>query len=149
MPNAPAITQRPTDQTRLVVQATFPHLSPHELFDCFTQPERLIQWWPPQAVTDPQLGGRYTLSWPEMNWQLVGEYLTFEPGQRLVFSWQWPHAPHLPQRHVEIIFSPNEVGAQIVLTHAVYADTPQDQEDRQSHWEGWRHFFAQLQTLTP
>lgn len=149
MTTNPTITRLPTNHTQLLLTAEFPQLTPNDLFDYFTQPNLLTKWWPQQAETDPQPGGRYRLSWPDMNWELFGEYFTFESGRTLVFSWQWAHDLQMPQRQVKIEFAPHEDGSKITLTHGSYDNSARDQEDRQSHWDGWRHFLGQLQQLTP
>ncbi len=141
------VTRVPTDHTKLVLTAGFPQFSAIDLFAYFTQPDLLTQWWPQEVVTEPHPGGRYQLSWPAMNWQLFGEYLAYEPGRRLVFSWQWVHQPELPRRQVDIVFSSEGVGSHIILTHGLYTDNQQDQEDRQGHWDGWNHFLGKLQQL--
>lgn len=145
----PTIIQQSTNHTQLILTAEFPQLTPNDLFDYFTQPELLVKWWPQQAETDPQPGGRYQLSWPAMDWQLFGEYFTVKPGQTLVFSWQWAHDLQMPQRQVKIEFAPQASGSKITLTHGSYDNSPRDQEDRQNHWDGWHHFLGQLQQLTP
>ncbi len=146
MSDGKTITQVDTDNSRLVLTADLAFTA-DELFRYFTQPDLLTQWWPQQALTEPYLGGHYQLSWPAMNWQLYGEYLAFEPGRRLVFTWQWRHQPELPQRQVETVFSQQGSGGRITLSQGTYTENQQDHKDRQSHIEGWNHFLGILQQL--
>jgi len=143
-----SITQLSTDHTELIMTARFPRFTPLELFDCFTRPELLVQWWPQQAETDQRQGGSFKLSWPAMDWQMNGEYIHYEPGHRLEFTWRWTHLPELPERLVEIDFSPENNGSRIVLRHSRYTQDPRDQEDRQSHLDGWMNFLSRLQQLS-
>lgn len=141
------VSQIGTDSSLLVLSADFPKFSPSALFDQFTNPTLLTRWWPPVAVVDPRVGGKYQFSWPGMKWDLVGEYSTFEPGQQLGFTWFWLHEPHLPVRHVHLTFEPLGSGTRLRLMHGSYSNDPRDQDDRQSHLEGWTHFFGRLNSL--
>jgi uncharacterized protein YndB with AHSA1/START domain len=141
------VTQLPGDTTHLTFQAEFPHFSVNQLYDHFIRTELLQRWWPPTAVVDAQVGGKYRLSWPEMGWHLYGEYTRLEPGKHLAFTWKWEHNPDMPTRQVEIAFEPHEAGSLLTLTHGVYGDNARDREDRQHHVEGWSHFLARLQAL--
>jgi uncharacterized protein YndB with AHSA1/START domain len=84
-----------------------------------------------------------------MNWQLRGEYLQFDPGKTLDFTWHWEHEPNRPVRTVNIHFQPKaSEGCEIILTHGTYMASAEDQEERQGHIEGWTHFLGQLQKIT-
>ncbi|MCI0397014.1 MAG: SRPBCC domain-containing protein [Chloroflexi bacterium] len=148
MPEQPTVTQIASDNTLVMMNADFPRLAPKVLFDYLTVPELLQRWWPPTAAVEPRPGGRYRLCWPEMQWELFGEFTHFEPGRRLAYTWQWQHRPDLPTRHVDILIEPLIQGSRLTLTHSAYSAEPQDQEDRQSHLDGWLHFLGQLQSLT-
>lgn len=137
------------DTTEVRLRATFPSLSPAVLFDYFTVPERLMQWWPQAAEVEPRAGGRYRLLWPAMDWELFGHYRVYERAQRLAFSWQWKHEPNLPMREVDITFAPEGDGSRLAITHGTYTDSEVDQGDRQSHIDGWQHFLSRLQELVP
>lgn len=147
MQNQIAISQIDCDNNRLKLRANCPQFSPRSLFDHFTVPELLTRWWPQAAVTEPWSGGSYRLSWPAMDWVLYGEYTQFDPGERLSFTWLWEHEPDLPMRLVEIVFEPEGDGSRLTLTHGTYSDNERDQEDRQSHLDGWTHFLGQLRAL--
>lgn len=148
MPEQPTVTQVASDSSRVILRAVFPQFEPKKLFDYFTVPHLLELWWPAAASTEPWPGGSYHLSWPAMNWHLRGEYTALEPGKRLAFSWRWDHEPDLPTRQVEILFEPAGDGCRLIVIHGTYDDSPRDQEDRQSHLDGWTHFLGQLQALT-
>lgn len=140
--------QLPGATDHMIVMADLPRLSPPTAFDYFTRPELLAQWWPPEAIVEPRAGGSYRLSWPEMGWELFGRYSVFEPGERLGFSWRWSHHPELPLRVVEVVFAPSERGCRVTVTHGVYGDSAVEQDDRQSHIDGWLHFLGRLQAIT-
>lgn len=146
---APQLEQISTALDCLVMSANFPQLAPDVLFDYWTKPDLICQWWPQQAEIEPREGGAYHFSWPKMGWSLRGQYVNFDIGRSLNFTWRWDHQT-TPLRHVEITFDslPNG-GTQITLTHGFYTDSAEDQEERAGHIEGWIHFLGRLQQLEP
>jgi len=118
--------------------------SPESLFRHWVEPDLLAQWWAQEAEIDPRVGGEYVLSWPRMGWNLRGRYTRFEPGKQLGFTWNWDHEPNLPERVVDVRFEPAAGGTRLAITHGPYSDTPEDQQDRQSHLDGWQHFVQRL-----
>lgn len=146
---APQLEQISTALGCLVMSANFPQLAPDVLFDYWTKPDLICQWWPQQAEIEPREGGAYHFSWPKMGWSLRGQYVNFDIGRSLNFTWRWDHQT-TPLRHVEITFDalPNG-GTQITLTHGFYTDSAEDQEERAGHIEGWIHFLGRLQQLEP
>jgi uncharacterized protein YndB with AHSA1/START domain len=139
------VEQIPTPNDKVVIEATYPGVTPEELFRYLVEPQLLTQWWPPQAETDPQMGGAYHLKWLEMDWDLRGHYNLYEPPHRLGFTWQWDHEPEIPTRHVSIDIDPHNGGAKLTVTHGFYNDSPRDREERQGHIDGWTHFLGRLQ----
>ncbi len=138
----------PTATDRLIVVANFPQFAPDVLFDYWTKPDLICRWWPQQAEIEPGEGGAYHFSWPKMGWNLRGRYVKFDICRTLSFTWKWDHEA-APARHVEITFDalPNG-GTQITLTHGLYTDATEDQQERQGHLEGWTHFLGRLQQLS-
>lgn len=141
----PTVHQLASNADQLIVAAEYPDLSPLQLFDGFTVPELLAQWWAPEAAIEPYAGGHYHLAWSQMNWHLRGSYTEFVPGERLAFTWHWDHEPEKPARLVEIDFAPSDAGSALRLKHGMYA--PDDLEERQSHLDGWLFFLEQLGNL--
>ena len=141
------LQQAPTSTDRLTITANFPQFTPDGLFDYWTKPDLICQWWPQQAEIEPREGGAYHFSWPRMGWSLRGHYVKFDIGKSLNFTWQWEHQATL-LRHVEITFEAlPDGGTQITLTHGFYTDSAEDQEERKGHLEGWTHFLGRLQQL--
>lgn len=143
------LTEIPSSPSELIFHAHFPNSSPDFLFDAFTQPELLAQWWVPLAQLDPRPGGAFRFRWTQMNWTLFGTLLAFQPGKHLEFTWKWEHAPELPQRTVEVLFDATDDGAELRLIHGRYNDNPRDLQDRENHRTGWHHFLHQLALLKP
>lgn len=142
------VHQLPTGNDTLLIETQFPSSTPEQVFSHWTQPELLARWWGPQMENEPEIGGKYHIAWPSMNWHLRGRYLEFEPGQRLVFTWKWDHdAPEDMLRQVELHFeSLGEQGTKLTLVHGPYKDTPEDLALRnEHHLAGWQHFLPRLQ----
>lgn len=145
-----AVSQMPSGPDILLIEAHFPSTTPHTLFNYWTQPTLLQQWWPQEAELVAQVGGAYHLSWPQMNWHLRGHYTSFEPGKRLGFTWKWDHdSQEIAEREVNIVFETVAAdGARLLLTHGPYSDTLEDQELRiEHHLVGWKHFLPRLQEV--
>ena len=134
----------PSGSEQIVVVGDFKLFSPAELFDYFVQPDLLKYWWPEQASTDPRVGGKYRLTWPDMNWILEGEYTAFEPGKHLGFTWSWNHEPDILPKQVDIYFSELADSTRIGIFHGPFEG---DSSDRQGVVEGWIHFGMRLAGL--
>jgi uncharacterized protein YndB with AHSA1/START domain len=141
------IAEIASSPSELVLRAVFPNTTPGALFDAFTRPELLAQWWVPQAELEPYQGGSYRFRWAQMNWTLFGTLLVFDPTRQLKFTWKWEHAPELPQRTVNVQFEPQGTSAVLHLTHGRYSDAARDRQDRENHRTGWLHFLNQLSLL--
>ena len=135
----------PSANNQIVCVGRFELFSGAELFDHFVQPELLKYWWPEQAVTDPQVGGKYNFTWPDMNWELHGEYTAFEPAKHLGFTWNWSHEPQFQPLQVDIYFSDIVEGCRLGLFHGPFIE--QDAAQRQGVVEGWIHFGMRLAGL--
>lgn len=80
----------------LIVRRMF-HASPERIFDAWTQPEHLKQWWGPKSVqcvdaeVDLRVGGRYRIAnqFPDgkILW-ISGEFEAIDRPRRLVYSWR-------------------------------------------------------------
>jgi uncharacterized protein YndB with AHSA1/START domain len=141
------VHQTPSDSSHLKLTAVFPGIKKDELFAYFTQPDLLTQWWPQSAELKPHRGGLYKFTWPAMEWTLYGEVVAFEPGEKLAYTWNWEHEPDTPTRLVEIEFHDTAEGSEIVLRHGAYPDDSIEEEEHQSHLEGWDHFLGKLRDL--
>ena len=134
---------------RLVLQGGFEGYDPSELFAMWVVPDFLMRWWPEVAEVRSGEGGHYKFSWPGRNWILEGDYLVWEPGNRLMFTWKWNFDPaDTPVMNVDIIFKAREEGGtELTIMHSPYSDSEADQVARNGHREGWMHFCMRLAGL--
>lgn len=144
------LTEVPASDDTLILTGDFPNFSPQAMFDYWTKPELLVQWWPEQAEVEPKLGGAYHMAWPKMNWLLRGQFTDYEPGRSLAFTWKWDHEPDTPTREVEdTLHDGGGGGTRITIIHGPYNESDRDQKDRESHIEGWQYFCGRLRGLNP
>lgn len=143
------LTEVNTGSDTLILTGDFAAFSPAVMFDYWTKPELLTQWWPPAAEVEPRTGGAYYLAWPEPDWHMHGHFTDFEPGRSLGFTWKWDHEPDTPTREVAITLHDRaEGGCRITIIHGPYNESERDQNDRASHIEGWQYYCGKLRDLT-
>lgn len=133
--------------TWLTVTMPFSKVTPEELLTWFLEPEKLAKWWAPQSVVEPHSGGKWHITFPQIESTLLGEIAELTP-TRLTASWQFTHEPDLPARMVTITAEPIHTGAQLRIVHGPYRQGdafPREDEDRASHIEGWGYFLPQLE----
>lgn len=147
-PKPPAVVEVEGPADRLRVSGVFEGWTPAELFDRFTRPDLLAEWWAPEAEVGLREGGPYVLTFPEGGFRLHGEVRSFEPGRRLVFTWKWAHEPEEKAALlVEVGFEEVEGGTRLTITHGPYADTPEAARERKGHLEGWQGVLGRLKGL--
>ena len=123
----------------LVVRRTI-RASAARLFDAWTQPEQLRQWWGPTGVrcieahVDLWVGGGYRIGnqLPDGHvvW-IVGEFEAVVPASLLVYSWSTGGAAE-PER-VTVRFEPLDGATEVIIEHERIAD----RSLRDQHERGW------------
>ena len=117
------------------------HASAQRLFDIWTQPEHLQQWWGPANVTcieatvDLRVGGKYRLGnrLPDgtVLW-IVGQYEVIEPPHKLVYSWRLESEAQDVER-VTVLFEPRGDATEVIVRHERIPDATR----RSQHEQGW------------
>lgn len=117
-------TEDPPDGVRLRQTIA---ASRDDVFDAFTEPEQIREWWGPGAFTCPRAeidlrtGGRYRLEMrsPEGHeMAVVGTYEVVERPHRLVFTWRWEGIPDgEPESLVSVEFRDADGDTEVVVTH--------------------------------
>ena len=102
MNKAQPIKQLPSNEDWLILEAEFHQFNQAKLFNYFTNPKLLPLWWAPEAKFNTRVGGEYHLSWPSTGWHLRGNYIEFDPPDKISFTWNWDHEPYLPERTVTV-----------------------------------------------
>jgi uncharacterized protein YndB with AHSA1/START domain len=111
------------------------------LFDAWTRPDHLKQWWGPANVTcvdamvDLRVGGGYRLAnrFPDGNvlW-IVGEFEVIEPPDKLVYTWRLESEPQESER-VTVLFEPRDGATEVIVMHERIPDA----DRRKQHEQGW------------
>ncbi|MBL4599558.1 MAG: SRPBCC domain-containing protein [Rhizobiaceae bacterium] len=128
--------------------------SPEAVFDAWTDPAILSQWWGPEGVSVPDLaldvkeGGAWTATMysDQMGNKIVsGEYKAIERPIRLVFTWAWSDEDGTRghETEVEVLFEKIDTGTKMTLNQQLF----QDRSGRDSHNSGWVSSFTCLEKV--
>lgn len=136
----------------LTLTRTFPDVDPKTVYDAWTRPDLLADWYGPEGFEneihemDVRVGGRYHLTMiaPDgAHYPLSGEYRTLEPPNRLAFSWKWENQRTGIGNDITLVtVEIRQVarGTQVTLTHSEFADA----ERRDNHRHGWEPALDKL-----
>jgi uncharacterized protein YndB with AHSA1/START domain len=119
--------------------------SAERVFDAWTQPELLRQWWGPKPVTccdaevDLRVGGAYRIGnrLPDGSvlW-ISGEFEVVEPPSRLVYTWLVEGKAALHDRSlVTVRFEAREGGTEVIIVHE-RIDSEETSRDHEGGWTG-------------
>lgn len=121
---------------RRIIRAT-----PQRLFDAWTVPEQLRQWWGPQSVVcidaavDLRVGGEYRIAnqFPDgkVLW-ISGEFEAIERPRRLVYTWRVSSAAGQFER-VSVNFEAQGQSTEVIVTHEHVSSA----QLRDLHEQGW------------
>jgi len=137
----------------LVVRRTI-KASAARVFEAWTQPEQLRQWWGPRPVTcsaaelDVRVGGTYRIGnlLPDgrVLW-ISGTFEIVEPAHRLVYTWEIEREPFSPgeRSRVTVRFEPREAGTEVIVVH----ERIDSVETRSDHEKGWNGCLENLEAL--
>ena len=126
---------------RLVVRRVIA-ATPERLFDAWTSPTELKQWWGPVGVdcvgahVDARVGGQYRIDNRRPDGSIVvirGSFLSVKAPSELVYTWQVGDADHGDAEHVSVRFEPVINGTEVVITHERIPNTAA----RDEHEVGW------------
>ena len=151
-----------TPAKQLVVERTF-KASPERVFDAFTDPEQLTQWWWPEGFTCPaaevdfRVGGRYKLAmqWPEaipMSDQfahhMAGEYFEIDRPRRLLMSGRAVNDEQgeLFATLIEVTLDERDGGTALTMRQS-YFDPMPPPEALGGAEQGWKEQLDKLERL--
>ncbi len=89
---------------------------PAAVFDYLVDAKKLESWFPDEAVSEAQLGGRYHFRWNDSDGVWSGRYTNFIRGNTLAYTWQAPGDEY--ETNVLIKLVPQAGGTLIELTHS-------------------------------
>jgi len=122
----------------------------------FTQTDRVIQWFAPDANIEPRLGGAYELFFDPSNREQMGTkgcFLTlFEPKERLGFTWKGPDdfASLMNQdnalTYVLVTLSEQAGKTKVVIEHFGWKESEEWDKARAWHEMAWSQVLASLKS---
>ena len=125
--------------------------SPEVVYDAWTDPEILVQWWGPEGMTTPissldvQEGGRWTTTM--MNDEggkrtCSGAYKVLDRPNRLLFTWAWSDekGKRGHETDIEVSFAKSATGTLMTLVQGRFEDA----NNRDMHNMGWSSSFNKL-----
>ena len=133
----PADSSSLTLVVRQTIQATAEFL-----FDAWTQPVRLKEWWGPSGVKcvdaqiDLRIGGKYRIANQLADGKIIwitGIYEHIEVPHKLVYTWCVERASG-PIERVTVEFAPRDRETEVIVTHERITDP----RVRDQHEAGWR-----------
>jgi uncharacterized protein YndB with AHSA1/START domain len=134
----------------LVVRRTIA-ATPERLFDAWTRPEQLRQWWGPARVTctaaeiDLRAGGSYRIANQFPDGRVVwisGEFLCIERPRELGYTWRLSSQPE-PHERVTVRFDRRGAHTEVIVTH----ERIRHAADRERHEQGWTGCLQGLDTF--
>jgi uncharacterized protein YndB with AHSA1/START domain len=112
------------------------------LFEAWTQPEYLRQWWGPRDVVcnyaevDLKEGGTYRISnqFPDgkVLW-ITGTFEVIVPPKKLIYSWSMDEDSVHNQRVTVQFEEQNEIETEVIIYH----ERIETRESQESHNNGW------------
>jgi uncharacterized protein YndB with AHSA1/START domain len=140
MAELPSGADAPLFALTLVVRRTV-RATPERLFDAWTMPEQLRQWWGPPSVAcidaevDLRVGGRYRIAnqFPDgkVLW-ISGEFEAIERPRRLVYTWRLtPEGVEFER--VSVTFVAHGHSTEVIVAHERISSPAM----RDGHEQGW------------
>ncbi len=125
--------------------------TPAEVFEAWTDPKLLMQWFGPENVVtqevsvDARVGGGFRVVMLEdtgERHEVSGTYSEVVSNERLVFSWSWVTTPERVSQ-VTVTFKPDGAGTILTLLHEQLFD----EQAVKGHTHGWTGSLAKLEAL--
>ncbi|MFK5979549.1 MAG: SRPBCC domain-containing protein [Rhizobiaceae bacterium] len=135
----------------LTIERKF-NASPEAVFDAWTDPNILSQWWGPEGVSIPALGldvkegGTWTTTMysDQMGNKIVsGSYTAIERPNRLVLTWAWTEedGSRGHETEIEVLFEKSGDGTMMTMHQQKFNDAT----ERDNHNMGWVSSFNCLE----
>ena len=143
-----------TTDDRVLSMSRIIRTSPEELFDAWTNPRLLLQWWGPEGTTIPdytfdvRVGGawRTTMTNAAGDGQACsGVYTILERPRRIAMTWGWlrPDGTRGHETVITVTFEKADGGTLMTLNQQAF----QSAEQTVLHGEGWTSTFRKLVRL--
>ena len=109
----------------------------------FTDPKRIVEWWPTRATVDLRVGGELKFEFDQPDGRTDSARGTFVElaRDRIVLTWGFDRDAALPpgSSRVEITLEADGRATVVRLEHRALPET-----HRRSHDDGWAYFLSRL-----
>ena len=138
-------------ELKVEVSKSFP-VKADQLFDAWTIPDQLKQWWKPMGNTlkevtnDIKKGGNVRYIFENDKLIISGEYLEAEQNKKLVYTWDWEFpndAVKNASYKLTVNFESKDSGSEI----SVLQENFQNEETLLPHKEGWEKGLTDLENF--
>lgn len=119
------------------------------LYNAWTNPEQLKQWWKPmnntltEVINDVKEGGEVSYIFRASGLEISGKYIEVKAQEKLVYTWNWTFTKEVAKNgSYELIveFKSTDGGSIINITQ----DNFDDEEGTHPHKEGWEKGLEDL-----
>jgi len=120
------------------------------LFEAFTDPQALLQWWCPNGFRTIALdfaaveGRPYRVELRASDgsrWVHEGHVLVVQPPERLAYTWRWTEGPlSRVETLVDISFQADGTGTTVTVSHTKFVSA----DEAGAHRQGWTEAFDRL-----
>jgi uncharacterized protein YndB with AHSA1/START domain len=129
--------------------------SQDDAFKAISNPEDLINWFPDAAILEPEVGGKFKISFlkdskkPKMKMDMdfinEGKILEIVPNKKLVHTWKWNQFSEFPETTVTWDLEPISDGkTRLTLTHTGFTGKEKGPASLEEHTKGWSFFLNEL-----
>lgn len=91
------------------------------VFGYLSDPQKLVGWFPDQAILVPELGGQYHFRWNGKEAVWSGWVTEYFRGKALGFTWQPPDETN--QTNVRFLLTPQGAETRVELTHSGFTSS--------------------------
>jgi uncharacterized protein YndB with AHSA1/START domain len=116
--------------------------SPDRVFDCFLDPQLLVQWMGDFARLEAKAGGIFSV---DINGVLIrGHYVVIERPHKIEIAWGEAGNSAMPPSATRLVVTleARGEGTRLLLEHSGFT-----LEEAQKHAMGWPHFLGRLQVF--
>ena len=116
--------------------------SPATVWQLWTDPKLVVEWWGAEAEVEPEPGGLYRVVM-QGGQVMRGAMVELDPPRRLVFTFGWegtpPGEPLAPgTTNVEVTLDPDDEGTVLTLRHTAMPVTHDT-----DHRKGWAYLVGE------
>lgn len=126
-------------------------VSTETLFEAWTTPEKLKQWWHPmenslsEVKNDLRDGGEIIYEFEKNDFRVTGKYQRVELNKKLIYSWDWDFSNDLPdEKYILAIGFENKDSGSIL--HVKQEGLP-GEEASLPHQEAWKSALESLKSF--